>query len=148
MKKSFKYLLLLLLFIFFYSSVQAQPLLKFFPDSLHRAKVGEFYEARIYLLNNHTPIDYFVATTKNDSFPKELVWEFNDSTNYGIIKGIPQKTGEYEFTVKVSCFGTQVSGQTGSKEYKLSIKENKLPEGKKNPSRGAKEWNDDKKQKK
>ncbi|MBS3742204.1 MAG: hypothetical protein KGY74_08800 [Candidatus Cloacimonetes bacterium] len=139
MEKNFKYLLMLLLFIFLFSNVRAQPLLKFFPDTLHQAKVGEYYEARIYLLNNDTPIDYFIATAKNDSFPREMVWEFNDSTNYGIIKGIPQKPGEYEFTVKVSCFGTQVSGQTGSKKYKLKIKENKIPQGKKVPSRGVKE---------
>jgi len=146
MEISFKYLILPLCMLLF-SSVQAQPLLEFYPDSLHQAKVGEFYEARIYVLNNHTPIDYFVATTQNDSFPREVVWEFNDSTNYGIIKGIPQKPGEFEFTVKVSCFGTQVSGQTGSQKYKLKIKENKIPQGKKIPSRGVKEWKDEKEKK-
>ena len=36
--------------------------------------------------------------------------------------GVPEESGTYKFIVSVWCYGTNVSGQTGEKEYTLLVK--------------------------
>jgi hypothetical protein len=39
------------------------------------------------------------------------------------ISGVPEAAGTFEFTVYVWCYGTNVSGQTGEKEYSIVVEE-------------------------
>ena len=93
--------------------------LTFAPDILPTARVGEMYEAGIRITENVTPVGEF--SVSDGSLPAGLELEFMDGEDAAFIRGIPEEPGSSSFTVSVWCFGTQVSGQTGDKQYTLVV---------------------------
>ena len=96
-----------------------RPPLSFSPDKLPDAQAGQPYDVTITVSGNQTPVFEFIVD--NDDLPKGLVLHF-ESGNTAKVSGIPFDKGEYEFTIKVSCFGTSVNGQTGEHQYRLFVK--------------------------
>jgi len=93
--------------------------LTFVPDTLPPARAGEAYTAEIRITGNVTPAgDIYISS---GTLPSGLELEFVDGEDAAIIRGIPVAAERSSFTVSVWCFGTQVSGQTGDKEYSLRV---------------------------
>ena len=89
--------------------------LKIEPDSLPNAQTGVAYEVEIRVSDNVTPV--FSVTISNGTLPAGLELVFEDQVDGAKIRGIPEETGTFTFTILVSCFGTMVNGQTAEKEY-------------------------------
>jgi hypothetical protein len=94
--------------------------LKFEPDALLPAQAGVMYEAEIRITGNNTPAGDF--SLSNGTLPAGLELVKVEGEDAATISGIPEETGTFTFTVSVWCFGTQVSGQTGEKEYNIVVK--------------------------
>ena len=95
--------------------------LSFQPDNLPSAQAGFSYEAKITIGGNVTPAGEF--SISEGALPAglrlEKVQGEEDSTR---ILGTPQQAGMFKFTVFVWCYGTNVSGQVGQKDYTLVVK--------------------------
>lgn len=91
----------------------------FAPDSLPAARVGVMYEAKISILGNVTPVDSFSLSA--GTLPSGLELVPLEGEDAALIRGIPASVETLTFTVSVTCFGTQVSGQSGNKEYDLRV---------------------------
>jgi hypothetical protein len=96
-----------------------EPLI-FEPLSLPNARVGVPYEVEIKVTGNVTPVGG--VTVDPDTLPSGLELVFDeDGTDTARITGIPEEAGTYSFHIDVWCYGTQVSGQTGGKEYTIEV---------------------------
>jgi hypothetical protein len=95
--------------------------LKFEPESLPDAQVGVMYETEIRITQNNTPVGSF--DIPSGSLPVGLELVQVDGEDIAVISGIPEEAGTFSFVVEVWCFGTQVSGQEGSKEYTIVVAE-------------------------
>lgn len=96
--------------------------LKFQPDELPKAKLGEAYEAEIRVTENITPVGAFSIIEGELPAGLELV-KLKDQEDTARISGAPEESGTFTFKVSVWCYGTNVSGQTGEKEYHLVVGE-------------------------
>ena len=54
--------------------------------------------------------------------PDGLTYEFVEGEDNARLFGVIRESGTYKFKVSVWCYGTNVSGQTGEKEYTLLVK--------------------------
>lgn len=96
--------------------------LKFDPESLPAARVGEAYEVKIHVSGNSTPVGG-VSISKG-ALPAGLqLVKAEEEENTLKITGIPTEAGTFTFTVSVWCFGTNHPGDTGEKEYSLVVGE-------------------------
>ncbi len=93
--------------------------LTFAPDILPAARAGVMYEAEIRITENVTPVGEF--SVSKGTLPAGLELVFVEGEDAAIISGIPEGAGVSTFAVSVWCFGTQVSGQSGDKEYTLIV---------------------------
>jgi hypothetical protein len=95
--------------------------LKFDPDKLPEAPVSVQYEAEIHVTQNRTPVGDF--SLSDGSLPAGLKLEkVADVEDTARITGVPTETGTFTFKISVWCYGTNVSGQTGEKEYSIVVK--------------------------
>ncbi len=94
--------------------------LTFQPDTLPEAQAGIPFEARITISGNVTPAGQF--SIAEGALPAGLTLEKVEGEDAARIAGRPQQAGRFKFTVYVWCYGTNVSGQTGQKEYTLVVK--------------------------
>ncbi|MEW6403269.1 MAG: Ig domain-containing protein, partial [Chloroflexota bacterium] len=94
--------------------------LKFDPQSLPDAQVGVPYEVEIRVSENVTPVGDFSVepNTLPPGLELAIVEEVEDTAR---ITGIPEEPGTYTFTISAWCYGTNVSGQTGEKEYTIVV---------------------------
>lgn len=97
-----------------------RPELVFTPDTLPDAEAGVPYEVTIQISQNETPVGDFQIVREN--CPDGLTYEFVEGEDNARIFGVIRKSGTYKFKVSVWCYGTNVSGQTGEKEYTLVVK--------------------------
>ena len=89
------------------------------PASLPKGELGADYEVQILVRDNVTPINSVFLS--EDTLPTGLELVFVDGDDSFTIRGVPEETGSFTFTVFVSCVGTMVSGQTGQMEYTLIV---------------------------
>lgn len=95
-----------------------QPLV-FAPDALPSAIKGVPYEAEITISQTETPvIDFYIL---KGALPDGLTIEHVEHENTAKITGIPTEEGSFTFEVTVQCYGTSVSGQSGSREYTIQV---------------------------
>ena len=94
--------------------------LKFEPPVLPDAQVGVPYEARVTISDNATPAGEF--SISEGALPKGLALEKVQGENSARVFGTPQEAGTFTFKVFVWCYGTNVSGQVGQKDYSLAVK--------------------------
>ncbi len=95
------------------------PLL-FQPEVLPAGQVGVPYDARILITGNVTPAGDF--SVSDGALPAGLSLETLKGENAARISGTPKEAGSFRFKVFVWCYGTNVSGQTGEKEFVLVVK--------------------------
>ncbi len=74
----------------------------------------------IALSNQRTPA--FNLGAGNDRLPPGRKGAFDQTKQTYTIEGIPNQAGAFSLTISAMCYGTNVSGQTGQKEYQLLIK--------------------------
>ena len=96
-----------------------RPGLDFLPDTLPDARVGSPYSVDILVAGNKTPV--FQAGVSDGSLPGGLTLELIQTDHIIRLSGTPAETGNFTFTVSVSCYGTNVNGQTGEKKYTLVV---------------------------
>lgn len=94
--------------------------LAFEPDSLPAAQVGEAYEAEMHITENRTPVGDFSISKGALPTGLELV-KVEGVENTARISGIPEQAGTFTFTVHVWCYGTNVPGEEGDKEYSIVV---------------------------
>ena len=95
--------------------------LKFEPAELPPARVGVAYDAKVTISGNATPAGQF--SISEGSLPRGLAVEMVEGEqNAAHIFGTPEEAGTFTFRIFVWCYGTNVSGQTGEKEYSLVVK--------------------------
>lgn len=94
--------------------------LKFDPAVLPDAQVGVPYEAKVSISDNATPAGEF--SISEGTLPGGLTFEKIEGEDAARISGTPQEAGGFTFKVFVWCYGTNVSGQVGEKEYTLTVK--------------------------
>ncbi len=94
--------------------------LKFDPPSMPAAKVGVPYEVEIKVSENRTPVGDFSIAPNTLPPGLELVIQ-KDVLDTAKITGTPTQAGTYTFTISVWCYGTNVSGQTGEKDYTIVV---------------------------
>jgi hypothetical protein len=75
----------------------------------------------ITVSGNHTPV--FLMSVESGELPPGLTLHYEENASTAQISGVPEKAGEYEFTVRALCYGTNVSGQTGEHPYRLLVRE-------------------------
>ena len=83
------------------------------------AEVGKAYLMEIVVSNNVTPVGNVYLS--KDQLPPGLSLEYKQD-NKALITGTPQKKGTFHFSIGASCFGTNVSGQSGAQKYTLVVK--------------------------
>ena len=89
--------------------------LKIEPASLPKGELGADYEVQIFVRDKVNPISSVIIF--EGALPAGLELVFVDGEDSFTIRGEPEETGSFTFTVAVSCFGTMVSGQSGQMEY-------------------------------
>jgi hypothetical protein len=94
--------------------------LQFSPDKLPDGQVGQVYKAVITLSNQRTPA--FNLGAGKDSLPPGLTGTFDQEKQTYTLEGTPTRAGTFSLTVSALCYGTNVSGQSGEKEYQLVVK--------------------------
>lgn len=94
--------------------------LQFDPPALPDAQVGVPYEAKVSISNNDTPAGEF--SISEGTLPGGLTFEKIEGEDAARISGTPQEAGAFTFKVFVWCYGTNVSGQVGEKEYTLTVR--------------------------
>jgi hypothetical protein len=98
-----------------------RPALQFLPDKLPDARVGQPYKVDILIAKNVTPVDNYSISA--GALPPGLELVVDTQLRTAKIAGTPNQAGTFEFTVSVWCLGTNVSGQTGDKQYTLVVGE-------------------------
>ncbi len=93
--------------------------LKFDPAVLPDAQVGQPYEAKVSISDNDTPAGDF--SVSEGTLPGGLTLEKVEGESAARISGTPQEAGSFTFKIFVWCYGTNVSGQVGEKEYTLTV---------------------------
>jgi hypothetical protein len=93
--------------------------LTFAPAGLPAARVGVIYEEKISILGNVTPVDSFYLA--DGALPSGLELVPLEGEDAALISGIPTRPETSTFKISVTCFGTQVSGQSGDREYTLDV---------------------------
>lgn len=98
-----------------------RPPLRFVPDVLPAATIGVAYRAEIVVEDNVTPVGG--ASLGAGALPDGLVLELLPGQDDTIrISGTPTQPGAFAFSVSVWCFGTNVSGQTGERQYTIAVR--------------------------
>lgn len=121
MQNDHRLLPLALLFIVLLACPCTGAPLAFSPTELPEAQVGQPYEIAITISGNHTPV--FLISVDSEELPPGLTLHYEDNASTADIKGVPEQAGEFELTVRASCYGTNVSGQTGERRYRLLVKQ-------------------------
>ena len=99
-----------------------RPELEFTPSDLPEASTSVPYDVEISVSQNETPVAMIYIS--EGTLPRGLVFEFDESTHEGKARmyGSPEESGTFVFKVFVTCLGTNISGQTGEREYTLVVK--------------------------
>lgn len=97
----------------------SRPALGFEPAQLPAAQVGKPYDVLIRVTHNQTPVDS--AQLVSGALPAGLTLEKAPNGVGARVVGRPVHAGTVSFTVRVTCFGTNVTGQSGSRSYTLVV---------------------------
>jgi hypothetical protein len=120
MRKSSLVFLIFILFAIPAVACETSYSLVFSPESLPEAHVGKPYTVIITLSNQHTPA--FSMDMPPDNLPAGLTGTFDEEKQTYTIAGIPLQAGVYSARLSAVCYGTNVSGQTGEKDYQIVVK--------------------------
>jgi len=96
-----------------------RPALKFSPKELPEARVGESYRAEITVSGNETPV--FRMLVEGGELPPGFELKHHDGEKTAVLTGTPEREGEYTLEITALCYGTNKSGQAGSRTYQLQV---------------------------
>jgi hypothetical protein len=113
-------LLVLSLTLACFAPIEPRPSLEFDPAELPAAQVGVRYEATVTITLYVTPV--FSMSIAQGNLPDGLTLVYVEHDNFAKITGTPTQAGTFKFVISASCLGTNVSGQTGEKEYVIEVK--------------------------
>ena len=99
--------------------ILSTPSIGFVPNAMPNAKVGAFYYVIIRITNNRTPAGEF--SISQGSLPRGLNLQRLSGQDAVLISGTPQEFGAFHFVLNVWCYGTNYSGQTGTKDYVVPV---------------------------
>jgi hypothetical protein len=102
-----------------FCSLTPRPALQFLPEKMPDAKVGSLYKVELVITGNVTPVGNYSISI--GALPPGLELIIDEQLHTARIGGTPTQSGSYQFTVSVWCYGTNVSGQTGEKQYTLVV---------------------------
>jgi hypothetical protein len=103
------------------SGCTPRPDLQFSPATLPDAQVGSSYAATITVSQTVTPVGG--TSVQDGALPAGLVLAVaKGAANTIEISGAPTAAGTFSFTIYAWCYGTNVSGQTGTQAYTLVVK--------------------------
>ena len=95
--------------------------LTFDPAALPAASRGVAYDARINVLGNVTPVGGYTITF--GALPAGLsIARVAGADAEAHIFGTPTTAEKVTFTVSAWCYGTNVSGQSGSTQYSITVR--------------------------
>ena len=94
--------------------------LKFDPVNLPDAQQGAPYQVEIKVENVKTFVGKF--SVEDGNLPQGLSLERVPGENAVSIIGVPTEKGTFTFMLYVWCEGTNSPGQTGQKEYTITVK--------------------------
>jgi hypothetical protein len=101
----------------------AHEALRFSEDQLPAGVANEPYVVSIFISGNRTPVGG--ASVSSGELPDGLAVDVATGAQGALsavqIHGTPTTPGSYTFTISVWCYGTNVSGQTGDKQYTLVV---------------------------
>jgi len=95
------------------------PKLLFIPETLSPGKTGESYLVHISSARTASPV--FVLEVMEGDLPPGLSITLDEDRGQAILSGTPTTAGDFEFTLRAVCRGTQSAGQDAMKHYKLSV---------------------------
>lgn len=98
--------------------VACKPALRFVPDTLPGAMVGQPYHATIQISRNETPVGNISAA----ALPPGLTLTFDKAHEIASLDGTPTAAGRTSITVEAWCYGTNFAGQTASHVYELVVR--------------------------
>jgi hypothetical protein len=95
--------------------------ISFMPEKMPDGQVGVPYQVQIVVAGNATPVGNYSIST--GTLPPGLELVMDEQPHTAAITGTPAQAGTYSFSVSVWCYGTNVSGQTGEKQYTILVGE-------------------------
>jgi hypothetical protein len=118
--KAMRSLLVVVLLAGLGAACGSRPALSFGPDSLPNATIDQPYSVVISVSGNETPVGDIYASGQ---LPPGLTLEYDQSARGSAaeLRGTPTVSATYQFTVSAWCLGTNVSGQTGSRQFTLTV---------------------------
>jgi hypothetical protein len=121
MKGRYGLLLLVMLFGVLSACQTPGPSLDFSPRELPDAQVGQSYEVIITVSRSETPVSRI--SVDSAELPPGLTLLHEEGVSTAVVRGVPERAGEYEFTVHANCYSTNVVGQAGEQRYTLLVKQ-------------------------
>jgi hypothetical protein len=94
--------------------------LVFVPASLPDGQIGVYYQVQVSVENVRTFVGEFLII--RGSLPGGLSLERVPGENSTRITGTPKEAGSFTFVMRALCEGTNNPGQTGQKEYTITVK--------------------------
>jgi hypothetical protein len=82
--------------------------------------VGVYYFAIIKITNNKTPAGEF-SISAGQFAERPATFQRLTGQDAVLISGVPQEPGAFHFILSVWCYGTNHSGQTGTKDYVIPV---------------------------
>jgi len=99
--------------------------LKVSPEKLPVAIIDQPYQVVFSASKNQTPIGDFYLSSGQLPAGIKFLYVDNPSGEYrATLEGIPTEVGNFPITIATWSYGTQCTGQSGSREYILTIKSN------------------------
>jgi hypothetical protein len=95
--------------------------LKFNPADLPNAQKDIPYDVEVKVQNVETFVGEFTITEGN--LPDGLSLERVPGENATRITGTPKEAGTFKFVMEALCEGTNSPGQTGQKEYTITVEQ-------------------------
>lgn len=112
------------------TSCNNRPDITISPEKLPIAIIDRPYQVVFSASQNGTPIAGYYLSSGQLPIGVKLVSEDHPTEDYrttASLEGVPTEIGEFPITIGTSAFGTMCSGQSGSQEYILTVKQhNKL----------------------
>jgi hypothetical protein len=99
---------------------QPRPALVFAPARLADAQAGLPYDVRITISGNQTPVGQILVS--DGQLPPGMTLTDDHENSAATIGGTPLQSGQYTFTLRAWCLGTNQSGQTGEQAYALTVR--------------------------
>lgn len=98
----------------------SRPELALLPEELPVAQVGVPYSARIEVVHASSPVSG-IYVSPSQPLPDGLTLEHVRRKSHGVIRGTPLAPGVHEVLMYTSTYGTQCTGKSVERLYRLEV---------------------------